>query len=477
MKHEHIRVVAREATADVCEPDLSLERNPIDLIVSSLIGTVTLPNIAVVVLDTLRKDSFDEYFDWLPGHRFENAHSPSHYTIPVHASLFSGKYASEVGVHAKSETLDCPDPVLAEQLREAGYTTRAYSENFLLSPLNDFNRGFDDFVRLGRSARGDTEVFDWIEAIESIRGTGILRDLRAILRCFRDDCSTLRSLRYGWQLKRGRFDGAQELLDHIQRCEFEDSEFLFANLMETHLPYDPPESYKTVQNVDYALDDAETVLGGDLDHTNEAERYSNCVKYLSDVYRDVFAELRDQFDIIITLSDHGELFGEHGATRHWHGVYPELAHVPLVVWNGGDTVETHKEPVSLLDVHQTVLSAANVDAESRGQDLLNDPKGRPCLVEYHGLRKHRIDLLTDRGVSEAMLDEYDKPLYGVSLPRDYYGYETVDGYFEEGTTDLANPRNELNRLVERLDVRNPEETTGEDVPESVKRHLEYLGYA
>lgn len=56
------------------------------------------PNIALIVLDTLRKDSFDEHFDWLPGRRFENAWAPSHWTVPVHASLFTGHYPSEVGV-------------------------------------------------------------------------------------------------------------------------------------------------------------------------------------------------------------------------------------------------------------------------------------------------------------------------------------------------------------------------------------------
>jgi len=47
-------------------------------------------SIALVVLDTLRKDSFDEHFDWLEGVRYDNAWSTSHWTHPAHGSLFTG---------------------------------------------------------------------------------------------------------------------------------------------------------------------------------------------------------------------------------------------------------------------------------------------------------------------------------------------------------------------------------------------------
>jgi arylsulfatase len=100
-----------------------------------------MPRIALVVLDTLRKDAFDEHFEWLPGRRFENAWSTSHYTVPVHGSMFTGQYPSESGVHAKSELFDYPDPVLPELLVRNGYTTRALHTNPLLE-ASEFDRGF-----------------------------------------------------------------------------------------------------------------------------------------------------------------------------------------------------------------------------------------------------------------------------------------------------------------------------------------------
>lgn len=63
-------------------------------------------NVATVVLDTLRKDAFERHFEWLSERRFDTVWSPSHLTVPVHGSLFTGCYPSETGVHAGRVPLD-----------------------------------------------------------------------------------------------------------------------------------------------------------------------------------------------------------------------------------------------------------------------------------------------------------------------------------------------------------------------------------
>lgn len=55
------------------------------------------PSVALVVLDTLRKDTFDRHFKWLPGVNFEDAYAPADFTTPVDGSMFTGLYPSEHG--------------------------------------------------------------------------------------------------------------------------------------------------------------------------------------------------------------------------------------------------------------------------------------------------------------------------------------------------------------------------------------------
>ncbi|MGB9961583.1 sulfatase-like hydrolase/transferase [Halobacterium sp. MBLA0001] len=435
-----------------------------------------MTNVAVVVLDTLRKDKFDAHFDWLPGIRFDNAWAPSHYTVPVHASLFTGKYPSEAGVHAKSERLDCSDPVLAERLREQGYTTRALSENLLLSSLNDFDRGFESFRSIGRAVQINSNIFNWSKALRDIPQNGVLRDARAVLRCFFGDADTVPSLEVGWKMKQNSFDGLSEAETRIQETDFGTDEFLFVNLMQAHGPYNPPESYATVECDRYAPKGAETLLGGDVDFSRQKRAYDDCVRYLSDGYQGLFVDLREDFDYVVTLADHGELFGEHGARQHWHGVYPELTHVPIVISGDGIDDERRDETVSVLDVHETVQHLVGIDAPSRGQNLLGDVESRPCLVEYRGLRESRREILAERGFSEVEIDEYDVRLNAIAVPSDYYGFETVEGFEEQGTARVDDPRSRMDELSKSVPERSVADET-KAVSDDVKEQLERLGYA
>lgn len=91
-------------------------------------------NILLIVLDTVRADRLSCYgnprvttpmVDMLAqrGVRFENFYANSGWTLPSHASLFTGLYP--VGHRATQETLklDGRAPTLAELLSHAGYKT------------------------------------------------------------------------------------------------------------------------------------------------------------------------------------------------------------------------------------------------------------------------------------------------------------------------------------------------------------------
>ena len=413
-----------------------------------------MTNIAIVVLDTLRKDTFDDYFEWLPGKKFENAWSTSHYTVPAHASLFTGFYPSEVGVHAKGEQFNTSQKVLAERLTEAGYTTRAINGNILLS-ISGFDRGFDHFYNIDQATVTNEDVFSWYDLGGDDLRNPIFKYMSYMWRFLTSDSSIVKSSKYIYNKKINGFHGAKEALEAIRTMKFGEQEFLFINLMEAHSCHNDP---------DY--------IGETEEHTTCREIYNNSVEELSIIYNKIFSELKNEFDYIITLSDHGELFGEYGLCRHWHGVWPELVHVPICISSEEIPSEYSDVTVNTLDVHQTVLNLADIEGESRGQDLRDvSESNSPCLTEYHGIRDGQKEALRRQDVSEERIANFDKPLRGVALD-DGYAYETPNGFIDDSS---QNAQEVLNKVIDDIDFTK---ATGHSKPsKDIKKHLEDLGYA
>lgn len=460
-----------------------------------------MTDIALIVLDTLRYDAFEKHFDWLPGTRFEYAWSTSHWTVPAHASLFTGQYASEVGIYAGAQSFDCDNPLLAERLRDADYTTRAFSANPNISPTFDADRGFEQFEKSWRLEHHDEDIFNWDRFIAETRDCGPERYTLALKKVILGDNQTLPSLKHGVKLKLRdtRFgrnggvadDGGSTALKMVRDTNFGDDEFLFLNLMEAHSPYNPPKEWKTV---DVDINGLVASLGEPTDSPTDIVRaYDDSVQYLSHIYEQIFTELRTDFDLIVTVSDHGELLGEYGGWEHLYGIYPELSHIPLSIYevnSSSDGIIRQNQPVSLLDVHETVLTAAGLSSkiDTRGRDLTGplttrngDGQSSPIdkegfLIEYHGLPERNLSALRHQGFDEKVIKPLTQTLEGIAYDT-YYGFETFDGFKEWGSdSPYDHPEENLRNLVESLN-RREQVANDEEIDESVMRQLKDLGYA
>ncbi|PSP77003.1 arylsulfatase [Halobacteriales archaeon QS_1_68_20] len=441
-----------------------------------------MTRVAVVVLDTLRKDAFDRHFEWLDGKRFENAWSTSHWTVPAHASLFTGKYASETGCYARSPHLESGNRTLAGRLSASGFRTRAFSANRHVSPYFGFDRGFDEFRCVGLARADDDRIPSRSEyfqgptrrrpaQVAELLGGFLLGDLH-LGSTVRRAVDKLYSHRP--QFPFGKPD-ASRAISYVRETEFEDDEFLFLNLMDAHAPYKPPLRYQSFR---YSADDVHadwlaTFEGEPANGSRMESAYEDCVRYLSDAVGEVLEEL-SAFDYVIVLSDHGESFGENGVWAHPIGLHPELTHVPLVVRGPDVDSETVEAPVNLLDVFATVADASGLDVETSGQSLLGDVDPRPCLTEYHGIAYERkLEKLREVGLSEREVAAYDEPRFGVALSPDYYGYESVDGFTEGGSSDRDSPGDVLaESKSERPDLGRDGVTLDDDV----ESQLDQLGY-
>ncbi|WP_224333825.1 sulfatase-like hydrolase/transferase [Haloprofundus halobius] len=420
-----------------------------------------MTNIAVITLDTLRKDVFDRFFDWIPGVNFENAWAPSHYTIPVHGAMFTGKYPSESGVHAKSEKLREDILVLPELLQREGYTTRAWCENLLMCQQG-FDKGFSQFIPIGRAQITEERIFPWRKYIsESNKPTWLAYSL-AMLNCVFEDYETVRSFKFGWEAKTNSFNGTEEVINQAKKTNFGDREFLYINLMEAHSSH---------------LDNEFEPFGDIEEHRNCWDNYVKTGEYLSERCEELYNTIKDDFEYIILCSDHGELFGEYGLCHHWHGLYSELTHVPLAIIAPNEDSTQRSDVVSLLDIHQTVLSVSEVEHPSRGRNLLSKIDSEPILTEYHGIRPSQIEYLQECGMSEETIQKYDTRQNGIITSEGSFGFETVNGWNIENNGNDKNEylQRELRELVSTLE-KNEEKSEEQRIPENIQSHLSDLGY-
>ena len=112
------------------------------------------PNIVLIVMDAARASSLSCY-----GYRrpttpnlerfadrcvvYEKAISPAGWSLPSHASLFTGLYPSRHGAHDEHKYLRPECPTMAEVLKALGYHTVAFCHNAYVGYPTGLHRGFE----------------------------------------------------------------------------------------------------------------------------------------------------------------------------------------------------------------------------------------------------------------------------------------------------------------------------------------------
>ena len=119
------------------------------------------PNIILLMMDSVRMANMSCYgyaepttpnIDALAtqGTLYEQAISVGCWTLPVHASLFTGLYPISHGVTISKDALPDNFPTLARQLKEVGYQSVSFSNNAYVSEITNLTQGFDRVEDLWR---------------------------------------------------------------------------------------------------------------------------------------------------------------------------------------------------------------------------------------------------------------------------------------------------------------------------------------
>jgi len=348
-------------------------RAPVLLCIALVACKAPPPDVLLVTLDTTRVDHLSAYGyerDTTPslsrlaadGVTYTRAYSVASWTLPSHASLFTGKYPSSHGAGHDPEGalvlsagfegvsdeerekyrifrargVGRDEQTLAELLRSAGYRSAGVVGGPWLKRVFGLSRGFEQWDEddiTGAGGRRANEVSD--------RATAWLDALPA------------------------------------------DAPFLlFLNYFDAHMPYQPPRWLLRGY-----LDDPLAARGADRDATLRRASYDAEILYADMNFGRVIDRLKSlgRYDetLIVVTADHGELLGEHSLYGHPARLYEELTRIPLIVKfpTRRDSGARNDAPIQLVDLFALILDQAGVETPPGIQGQLPGRITHPIFTE------------------------------------------------------------------------------------------------
>jgi len=483
------------------------------------------PNIVILVLDTARARNFSCYghdrrttpsIDSVAeeGTKFEEVTSVAPWTLPSHASLFTGVPPTIHRTNSLDSSLPQSLETLADYVSRHGYRTVGMANNPWFSSEFGLTRGFDEFHELFTLFGGDS-YRSFVNIL-----TDKSRSLPDRLDKLLSEQSVPSLIKNGMnaayrQLDYRDDDGGKTAVSKSREIIGEDQPYLlFVNFLEPHLPYEPPESHRRefipehvtdeeVENVnqnarEYNVRNLEM---DDIDFDILERLYDAEIKYTDERIGEIIDALKQTGDwedtVLFILGDHGENIGDHQLMSHNYSIHETLTRVPLVthfpehlggVADTDSRVSTIDIPVTITDILPD-LGGAEFEEVQVGTSLL-DFHSRPIISEY----------LNPVPPVEKMEERCENPEFDVSVYdrrlRAIYadGYKFVRG--SDGTRalfDVVEDKDEaenviddnpeesselearLDEWIERHERQSFEESDG-GVQENVEEKLENLGY-
>ena len=196
------------------------------------------PNVLFIVLDNVRADSMSLYGHARPttprladlardGVRFDSARSTASWTLPSHASMFTGQWPHRLSVDWMIG-LDGTYPTLAEFLAGQGYATAGFVANtYYCNARYGLDRGFARYE--------DFRENQVVSPFEIVRSTSLGKCL-------------LRLMGYSMSFAPGDLDSRKtaatinrDALEWISNRPGNRPFFLFLNYYDAHSPFIPPQ--------------------------------------------------------------------------------------------------------------------------------------------------------------------------------------------------------------------------------------------
>ncbi len=328
------------------------------------------PNIILITLDTTRRDRLGCYGADRPtspnldrlaedSSIYTQAYSTSSWTLPAHASLFTGKLPTSHGARFDPEgPLRLTDAIGAEEdwgkyrarglgegertlariLQEAGYVTGAVVAGPWMKRIFGLQSGFDEY--------DDFQIL----AVDGRPAAEVTRS-------------------------------ASRWVERVRGEKF----FLFLNYFDPHGPYLPPLAFRHA----FLPEGVSPETSDSLDTIRAL--YDAEILYMDHYIGKLLDRLRkwDLYDgaWILVIADHGELLGEHERMGHGRTLYQEELHVPLLVKHpGGERGPARIDvPVQITDILPMILERLHLPSPPEIQGMARPGPDRPILAEVYPL--------------------------------------------------------------------------------------------
>jgi arylsulfatase A-like enzyme len=481
---------------------------------------MTKPNILLIILDTTRRDHLSAYgydrptsphFDAFAasGATYTRAIAPAQWTIPAHASIFSGVYPGAHGVTQANSALGGQHPTAAEILHADGYRTAAFCNNPLVGVLyNGLQRGFSEFYNYASA------IPQRPPGAQSPTTQAIIQRVqphaRRIANIFARSDTLFRlaltpRLTPFWskaiRFKGSTDDSIRDLIDWLDvRRRDPEPYFAFLNLMGAHLPYHPPTDALERVAPELKADKRAFAFIGQLNAdaagwaSPPREPYTDWQRAALHGFYDAEIEYQDRAvgrllahlgrigalsdTLVIIAADHGEAHGDHELFGHGFNVHQELVHVPLAIHDPdgigrGTRIDTN---VSTRRVFHTILARAGVVPPLADSDpnadiarlTLTQPESEPFAFSEAIPPQTFLNVLQHRdraGIARLLLDRTRRGVYAGD--HKLIARTDATGTHIEGVYDVARDPAE----VTNLSAPSPASPAGGEI-ETLRRSLD-----
>ncbi|MEK7148307.1 MAG: sulfatase-like hydrolase/transferase [Patescibacteria group bacterium] len=400
-------------------------------------------NLVIVSLTNTRKDNVGIYGyerDTTPNIDnffqnsliFKNAFAPASWTLPVAVSFYTSLFPYTHGVMDRydgSKLSDESPLTLTEILKENGYKTAGFTGGGDYNRKFNFNRGFDIYV--DEQNYSDFGV-DYAGGSQGQFGAAYL------------GIEQLVPLASGW-LKENK----------------ENKKFLLLQGFDTHCPFTPKEPFdekftgKNKSNIDYSTclwtfeqtkpiyedgvrywmvktaftkEGIKDVKLTDVDVKHMIALYDGEIAQADNFLKEFFQTVKDldieKNTIFIFMSEHGDLFGEHGRFMR-----------------GGPLRGTFYDPVlnfPLLIKHPKIKYPIKIDSLVQTVDMM------PTILDIFGLEDIQGNIRQGKSILPAIIDgvEVNKHVYAGSKYT-----QQKDNPFFKGTSKIESIRNKEWKLI------------------------------